>query len=176
MTTDAGALDFASVYRANLDYIWASLRRLGVAPADLEDVAHEVFLVVHRRLADYDRARPLRPWLFGIAYRVASEQRKKAARRATQELEDSLAASESSSPERQTVKRQAIELARKALDAIDEEARAVFVLADLDGVAVTDVAESLSIPVNTAYTRLRRARLAIANAVASSQSPTGGAP
>jgi RNA polymerase sigma-70 factor (ECF subfamily) len=166
VTDAAGALDFASVYRANLDYVWASLRRLGTPSSDLEDVAHEVFLVVHRKLVDYDRARPLRPWLFGIAYRVASEHRRKNARRAQQELEDELAASESSSsPEKQTVKRQAIELARKALDSVDEEARAVFVLAEFDGVAVTDVAETLSIPVNTAYTRLRRARLAIANAI-----------
>jgi RNA polymerase sigma-70 factor (ECF subfamily) len=159
-------IDFASVYRAHLDYVWSSLRRLGAPASDLEDIAHEVFLVVHRKLDEYDRARPLRPWLFGIAYRVASEHRRKNARRQAQALEDELAASESSSPERQTVKRQAIELARKALDAIDDEARAVFVLAELDGVAVTDVAESLSIPVNTAYTRLRRARLAIANAIA----------
>ncbi|MFN0250888.1 MAG: RNA polymerase sigma factor [Kofleriaceae bacterium] len=166
MTDAAGALDFATVYRANLDYVWASVRRLGIPSSDLEDVAHEVFLVVHRKLDQYDRARPLRPWLFGIAYRIASEHRRKNARRAQQELEDELAASESSSsPEKQTVKRQAIELAQKALDAIDEEARAVFVLAELDGVAVTDVAETLSIPVNTAYTRLRRARLAIANAI-----------
>lgn len=167
------AIDFASIYRAHLDYVWASLRRLGAPASDLEDIAHEVFLVVHRKLGEYDRTRPLRPWLFGIAYRVASEHRRKTARRAQEELEDSLAASESGSPERQTVKREAIALARKALDSIDEEARAVFVLAELDGVAVTDVAESLSIPVNTAYTRLRRARLAIANAI----NPTpGGSP
>ncbi|MGE0399314.1 MAG: RNA polymerase sigma factor [Kofleriaceae bacterium] len=163
--TGAPALDFASIYRAHLEYVWASLRRLGVPAADLEDVAHEVFLVVHRKLGDYDRARPLKPWLFGIAYRVASEHRRKNARRAAQELEDELAASESSSPERQTVKRQAIALAQRALDGLDEEARAVFVLAELDDVAVTDVAEALSIPVNTAYTRLRRARQAIKNAI-----------
>lgn len=168
----AAELDFASIYRAHLDYVWSSLRRLGVPASDLEDAAHEVFLVVHRKLGEYDRARPLRPWLFGIAYRVASEQRRKNARRHAQELEDQLVASESSSPEKQTVKRQAIELAQKALDAVDEEARAVFVLAELDGVAVTDVAETLSIPVNTAYTRLRRARLAIANAIGAAQ---GGA-
>ena len=172
MTDAALALDFAGVYRAHLEYVWASLRRLGAPASDLEDIAHEVFLVVHRRLADYDRERPMRPWLFGIAYRVASEHRRKNARRAQEELEDDLVASESSSPEKQTVKRQAIELARKALDAIDEEARAVFVLAELDGVAVTDVAETLSIPVNTAYTRLRRARLAIANAISATRGDT----
>lgn len=165
----ASEIDFAGVYRAHLDYVWASLRRLGVQPSDLEDVAHEVFLVVHRKLGEYDRARPLRPWLFGIAYRIASEHRRKVAKRAAQELEDELAASASGSPEHQAVKREAIALARKALDTLDEEARAVFVLAELDGVAVTDVAETLAIPVNTAYTRLRRARLAIANAISAPQ-------
>lgn len=164
--------DFAALYRQNLDYVWQSLRRLGVPSADLEDLAHEVFLVVHRRLADYDRARPLRPWLFGIAYRIASELRRKHARRgAATELPDAdVAAPSEVSPEKQTVKREAIALARKALDAVDDDARAVFILAELDGIAVTDVAASLEIPVNTAYTRLRRARLAVAAAL------TGGAP
>jgi RNA polymerase sigma-70 factor, ECF subfamily len=163
-----GEIDFSSVYRAHLEYVWSTLRRLGVRPGDLEDLAHEVFLVVHRKLGDFDQGRPIRPWLFGIAYRVASEHRRKVARRGEQAQgdDDQIAAGDSASPEQQTVQRQAIELARKALDAIDEEARVVFVLAELDGVAVTDVAETLSIPVNTAYTRLRRARLAVANAIA----------
>lgn len=157
-------LPFATVYREQLDYVWQSLRRLGVAPQDLEDVAHEVFLVVHRRLGDYDRTRPLRPWLFGIAYRVASEHRRRVQRRNEREEED-VAASSDVSPLKEVVKREAIALAQRALDAIDEEARVVFVLAELDGVAVTDVAASLEIPVNTAYTRLRRARLAVAGAL-----------
>lgn len=163
---------FATLYKQNLDYVWQSLRRLGVPSADLEDLAHEVFLVVHRRLADYDRSRPLRPWLFGISYRVASEQRRKHARRgAATELPDAdVAAPSEVSPLKQTVKREAIALARKALDAVDDDARAVFILAELDGIAVTDVAVSLDIPVNTAYTRLRRARQAVAAAL------TGGTP
>lgn len=164
------AVEFAAVYRDHLDYVWTSLRRLGVPARDLEDVAHEVFLVVHRRLVDYDRARPIKPWLFGIAFRVASEYRRRIARRS--ELADSgsrLPAAAETSPESQTVRREAVELARRALDAIDEEARVVFILAELDGVAVTEVAATLEIPVNTAYTRLRRARLAVASAI------TGGA-
>lgn len=162
----APEIDFASIYRAHLDYVWATLRRLGVRAADLEDLAHEVFLVVHRKLGEYDRARPLRPWLFGIAYRIASDHRKKLVRRGEHAHDEDIPASESqTSPLAHTVKREAIELARSALGALDEEARAVFVLAELDGVAVTDVAEALSIPVNTAYTRLRRARLAVASAL-----------
>jgi RNA polymerase sigma-70 factor (ECF subfamily) len=158
-------LDFASVYRDHLDYVWRTLRRFGVATSDLEDLAHEVFLVVHRRLADYDRSRPMRPWLFGIAYRVASDHRRKVARRGEQTEPTELSATTDTSPETHAVQRQAIELAHRALAAIDDEARAVFLLAELDGVAVTDVAVALEIPVNTAYTRLRRARLAVASAI-----------
>jgi RNA polymerase sigma-70 factor (ECF subfamily) len=162
----SGAVDFAAVYRDNLDYVWQSLRRLGVPAADLEDLAHEVFLVVHRKLAEYDTARPIKPWLFGIAFRVASDHRRKLTRRGEQadDAADARAAADAS-PEAQVVTRQAIELARRALAAVDDDARAVFILAELDGVAVTDVATSLEIPVNTAYTRLRRARLAVASAL-----------
>jgi RNA polymerase sigma-70 factor, ECF subfamily len=158
----------ADIYREHLDYVWQSLRRLGVPGADLEDVAHEVFVVVHRRLADYDRARPIRPWLFGIAYRVASEYRRKAVRR--EQPGSAEVAATDTSPEMRAVKNQAIALAQRALAELDDDPRAVFVLAELDGVPVTDVATTLEIPVNTAYTRLRRARLAVAEAL--TQSPS----
>ena len=168
-----GELDFAAVYRDHLEYVWRTLRRFGVAPKDLEDLAHEVFLVVHRRLADYDRARPMRPWLFGIAFRIASEHRRKVARRSEDADADELPAASDASPEQQAVQRQAIQLAHRALATLDDDARAVFLLAELDGFAVTEVAHSLEIPVNTAYTRLRRARLAVANAI--TQQDQGGA-
>ena len=163
-------MTLTDVYREHLDYVWQSLRRLGVAAADLEDLAHEVFVVVHRRLADYDPARPIRPWLFGIAYRVASEHRRRAARRELPASDDARAVATDTSPEMRAVKNQAIELAKRALAALDDDARAVFVLAELDGVPVTDVATTLEIPVNTAYTRLRRARIAVAEAL--TQSPS----
>src|SRR5688500_8164340 len=61
-----GAVTFEGVYRSEFAYVWQSLRRLGVAPSDLEDLAHDVFLKVHKALPTYDRARPLKPWLFGV--------------------------------------------------------------------------------------------------------------
>src|SRR6478735_165833 len=75
--TPVGADDCFQVYERELDYLLASLRRLGVPQRDVEDVVHEVFLVMHRRWEDYDRLRPVRPWLFGIAFRVAAAQRRK---------------------------------------------------------------------------------------------------
>src|ERR1043165_9137612 len=73
--------DFDDLYRAQFPYVWRTLRRLGVAPADIEDLVHDVFVVVHRRLDDYDRRRAVRPWLFGIAFRLASESRRRARNR-----------------------------------------------------------------------------------------------
>src|SRR6185503_12751947 len=73
----AGGEDCFQVYQRELDYLLGSLRRLGVPYRDIEDVVHEVFLVMLRRWQDYDRMRPVRPWLFGIAFRVASAERRK---------------------------------------------------------------------------------------------------
>ena len=68
---------FRQIYEAELGYVYTSLRRLGVKVRHLEDLTHDVFLVVHRKLDDYDSSRPLRPWLFGIAYRVALDHKRK---------------------------------------------------------------------------------------------------
>jgi RNA polymerase sigma-70 factor, ECF subfamily len=166
--------DFAALYRHHLDYVWHSVRRLGVDERDLEDVTHEVFMVVHRRLADYDRSRPLKPWLFGIAFRVASDYRRAAARRVEprDDLADEKADSGRHSPERLVERREAMSLVQRAIAALTPDDRAVFVAVDLDGGAVTIVAEELGIPLNTAYSRLRRARLAI---TAELGQPAGGA-
>ena len=71
------AITFEDIYAEQLDYVWHSLRRLGVDDRDREDVAHDVFVVVHRRLSSYDPACSLRAWLFGIAYRVVADHRRR---------------------------------------------------------------------------------------------------
>src|SRR5690349_3401515 len=63
------------IFHTEASYVLASLVRLGVARSDAEDLVNEVFMVVFRRIADYDPARPLRPWLFGIAMRIAMRYR-----------------------------------------------------------------------------------------------------
>jgi RNA polymerase sigma-70 factor, ECF subfamily len=161
----AGPIDFAAIYRANLDYVWHSLRRMGVHERDLEDVVHEVFLVVHRRLADYDRARPMKPWLFGIAFRVASDWRRSPARRIEPAEIAVTIVGDGPTPEDNALRAEAVAVVQRALAQVDDDARAVFVLAELDGVPVTEAAATLEIPVNTAYTRLRRARQIVTEAL-----------
>jgi DNA-directed RNA polymerase specialized sigma24 family protein len=64
-------------YQRELDYLMRTLRRLGVPPEDAEDLAHEVFLVLRRTWQRYDATRALKPFLFGIAFRVAASHRRK---------------------------------------------------------------------------------------------------
>ncbi len=145
------------VYQRELDYLLGSLRRLGVPYRDIEDVVHEVFLVMHRRWQDYDRRRPLRPWLFGIAFRVASTHRRKHTREVMSDsfdVEDSGAAR----PDDAAAAGETRQLLLAALARVPLERRAVLVMHDVDEVAMREVAGQLGIPLFTAYSRLRKAR------------------
>jgi RNA polymerase sigma-70 factor, ECF subfamily len=154
-----------AIFDDHFDYVWNTLRRLGVRDVDLEDLSHEVFLKVHSRLDDYDVARPMRPWLFGFAYRVAADHRRLARHR----LEVLGAPVEAVDPVRPPDERiEADEervLVNAALAQMTFERRAVLVLHDVEELPVPAIAEELGIPVNTAYSRLRLAREELAVAV-----------
>lgn len=146
-------------------YVWNTLRRLGAPASDLEDLTHDVFLQVHRHLGDYDPARPARPWLFGFAYRIASQERRRAHRRHETTFEPDLAAHQGAGPEENAVAEQRRQIVVLALQGIDLQRRAVFVLYELDGVPMSEIARILEIPPNTAYSRLRIGRDEFAAAV-----------
>ena len=139
---------------------------MGAPPADLEDLAHDVFVVVHRHLGDYDPTRPLRPWLFGIAVRVVSDHRRLG--RNSREVPGLTAESVDTAPsaEDQLETQEARGLLMRALSELDLEQRAVLVMHDLDELPVPEIATALSIPLNTAYSRLRLARAAVSARVA----------
>ena len=77
---DAGDLDFDAVYEEHFPFVWRSLRRLGVDGHSMDDATQDVFLVVHRRLGDFEGRSTVRTWLFGIARRIARDRRRAAAR------------------------------------------------------------------------------------------------
>lgn len=154
-------------------YVWNALRRLGVPPSDIEDLTHDVFLQVHRHLADYDPGRPVRPWLFGFVYRIASQHRRGARRRREAHFEPDLMRDEGRDPEEQAAAEEDRRLVIAALQAVDFQRRAVFVLCELDGVPIGEIATSLGIPANTAYSRLRVARAEFAAAVKRLQARRG---
>jgi RNA polymerase sigma-70 factor (ECF subfamily) len=160
-----GTVDFPSLYKQEFGYAWRTLRRLGVRESDLADVAHDLFIVVFRHLADYDPARPVRPWLFGIAFRVVSDYRR-SARFARETLGEAPEVVDRAPPaDEQISERQAREAVVQVLGALDLDRRAVLVMHDIDGHPVPEIAAALAIPVATAYSRLRLAREDLAAAI-----------
>jgi len=150
--------DFRTLFELEVGYVLQTLRRLGVARADAEDMAHEVFLAVLEQLDSYDPSRPLKPWLFGFAFRIASHYRRKA-RRVNHEVHtvDSVV-DRGDAPDALLERERKRHLVQAALDEIDLDRRAVFVLHDIDGFTGREVARTLAIPLGTVYSRLRLAR------------------
>jgi RNA polymerase sigma-70 factor (ECF subfamily) len=154
--------DFATLYEREFSYVWRTLQRLGIPWRDLEDAAHDVLVVAYRRRGDYDSARPLRPWLFGIALRVVYEYRRKA-RPADEPLLDRDGPPDlARGPEERVADGQGRRLVIDLLGKLDTDRRAVLILHDLDGEPMPRIAEALGLPLNTAYSRLRLARADLA--------------
>jgi RNA polymerase sigma-70 factor (ECF subfamily) len=155
-------LDFRKLFDAEVHYVWKTLRRLGVKPSDVEDVANVVWMTVHRRLDTYDRTRPVRPWLFGIAFRVALAEKRIARNRyevlAADDGHADTVPSEAPAPDEQLSARDAHRLVLAALQSIDVDRRAIFVMHDMDETPMNEISATLGVPINTAYSRLRLAR------------------
>jgi RNA polymerase sigma-70 factor (ECF subfamily) len=160
------------LYRAHVDYVWRTVRRLAGDAGEVEDLVHDTFIVLSRRWPDYDPTRPLRPYLFGIAYRVVLHARRR--RRRELPAADVELADGASSPLEQAEAAAARRLVLAALMALSLEERAVFVLHELEEESAPEVAAAIGIPVNTVYSRLRRARRKFARAATRLQRTGGG--
>lgn len=146
------------VYRAELSYVWSSLMRLGIRGPDLQDLTHDVFATAFRRWHSYDPSRPIRPWLFGIAYRLVLDFKRRLNHQREQLGAELDGVHGSADTEEALATRQGLELAMEIIRGLELERRAVFVMYELDGQPMAEIAEAMSIPVNTAYSRLRLAR------------------
>jgi RNA polymerase sigma-70 factor (ECF subfamily) len=169
--------DFEALYRAHFDFVWRILRRLGVRTAALDDAAQEVFLVVHRRLAEFQPDTSARAWLFAIAQRVASDQRRWVRRKGQKSvaLEDDLH-SQLRSPFEATVSREASDLVLDFLAEIDADRRDAFVLSELEQMSAPEIARAVDANVSTVYTRIASSRRAFAAFIARRCPDTGGEP
>jgi RNA polymerase sigma-70 factor (ECF subfamily) len=167
---------FEALFENEFDYVYASLRRMGIRDADLPDLTHDVFIAVHRHLPEFDVSRPARPWLFGIAFRVALGFKRRARQHyeVLADPETHVAADPSPHAQALLEQREAYQVLYDAIAQLDMDRRAVFVLHDIDGVPVPEVAATLEIPVNTAYSRLRLAREAVTAHVKRVQLQRGG--
>jgi RNA polymerase sigma factor (sigma-70 family) len=156
---------FDDVYRRQLGFVWRMLRYHGVPAAAIEDSVQEVFMVVHRRWADWDRSSSERSWLFGIARRVAARHHRGAFRH--ERRQQVVSAPRGPQPiDEQVADRQLLDTLERALAELDEPSRTVFVLAQIEGLAAPEIAELVGSKLNTVYWRLRVARLRIAEAMA----------
>lgn len=157
---------FEVVYDEWFDFVWRSARRLGVAESSVDDVVQEVFLVVHRRLPDFEGRSSVKTWLFAIVLRVVSDYRRTLRRKGgLSELPDEPIDDRSASPAAEAERAQAVRLLHQLLDELDDDKRTVFVLAELEQMSAPEISEIVGCPLNTVYSRLRAAREAFERAL-----------
>lgn len=152
---------FDAVYSEHFAFVWRSLRALGIPAASIDDAAQDVFVVVHDRLHTYDGRVPMRGWLFGISRNVVRRHHERNARVSPLQLVGEPAPLDEVLQWRETAA-----IAARFLDTLDDDHRAVFVLAQLEGNAAPEIAEMLGVKLNTVYSRLRTARARFAKAMA----------
>lgn len=169
---------FRALYEAHVDFVWRNLRRLGIPESDTPDKTQEVFVVAHRHFSQFeDRGHGPRAWLFQIVLRVASEARRHK-RRHPEDADGGVAQDRQSINPEQTgaiARREAMDQLDRALSTIDVGRRAVLVLHEVEEMTAPEIAESLGIPLNTVYSRLRVARVELEQSLRNSgEYPTVG--
>lgn len=152
--------EFDALYRAHVDFVWRSLRRLGVRDAALDDATQEVFLVVHRRFHEFRPGSSAKAWLFAIAQRTASDQRRWVRRKGNLlPLHDELPTT-AESPLEGAITREATDLVLEFLNQLDEPRRVAFMLSDLEQMTAPEIGAALNVNINTIYYRVASARKA----------------
>ncbi len=144
--------------QGNFQSMWRFARRLGVPECDVDDVVQEVIWIAARRLSDI-KIGSERAFIMATTYRVASDARRARARRS--EVPDEVLyelADDRARPDALTEQMRARELLDGVLAAMPLDLRAVFVLFELDGFTMAEIAESLALSTGTVASRLRRAR------------------
>jgi RNA polymerase sigma-70 factor (ECF subfamily) len=162
----APRFEFDDVYAGQVGFVWRVLRGMGVSDGLVEDAVQDVFVVVHRRLPDFDGRFSIKTWLFAIAFRVACDYRRKVKRSAGDEMVDESLHDTAPSPADYAERGEALRLAEELLGELDDNKRAVLVLSEVEGMTAPEVAVVVGAPLNTVYTWLRRARAQMSEAVA----------
>jgi RNA polymerase sigma-70 factor (ECF subfamily) len=169
------AVQFKELFHAHTDFVWRVLHRHGVPAREMEDACQEVFLVVFRRLPEFEGRSSIRTWIYGIAVRVALALRRRAFMR--RELLTSEADSEAPAEVVDLYARQEAQLIiHAALSDLSPPKREVFVLYELEGMTIAETAAALGVPENTALYRLHAARRSVATSIRRDQRASMGRP
>ncbi len=161
---------FPDLFRTHAPFAWRCLRRLGVAASDADDVCQEVFMIVYRKLGEYDGRASLRAWIYGICVKKASDHRRLARNKREQigaELPEP--PHPGAGPEAHADSRRALAKLDLVLDDLNDDQRAAFVLYEVEGLSLQEVAESCGAPLQTIYSRLQTARRAVEAALATTR-------
>ncbi len=159
-------LDFDAIYSEYFAFAWRTARRMGIPASGAEDVVQNAFLILHRRLGDYDGHTPVRAWLLGIISRVVAEARRTYRRKDARCVqcdpgrEGADAASPGATPLEKSEQTEALRLVMALLEELEDDKREVLVLAQFEELTVPEIARCLGLNVNTVYARLRAARQA----------------
>lgn len=154
---------FEQVYDELFPFVWRVARRLGTAESALDDVCQETFLVVHRRLSEFEQRSSLKTWVYGILHHVVqghkrTQARKSPGHRADAAIDLESLAGTARGPDEAASDAQSTRIAHAMLAQLDDDKRSVFVLVELEGLSVPEVADATGLNVNTIYARLRAAR------------------
>jgi RNA polymerase sigma-70 factor (ECF subfamily) len=156
---------FREIYDEYFDFVYRCARRMGVYDKALDDAVQDVFVVVHRRLGDFEGRSSIKTWLYGITRRVAKDHRRRADRKEKGLVPAENLTSMEGDPREQAARAEAIATLREILDTLDAPKREVFVLAEMEQMTAPEIAEALAVNLNTVYSRLRAARAAFEKGV-----------
>lgn len=163
----APPLDFDALYDEHFAFVWRTARRLGVPEPAANDVVQDVFLVVHRRLGDYDGSTPAKRWLLGIVTRVVADHRRrywrKDSRCIAHEVDrdgNETLPSLRPTPHEEAEQAEALELVTSLLNELDPDKRELLVLSEFEEMSAPEIAALLDLNLDTVYARLRAARRA----------------
>jgi len=152
---------FRALYDEHVDFVWRNLRRMGISAAEVDDRTQEVFVVAHRRWDTFeDHGHGPRAWLFQIVLRVVADARRHR-RRHPEDADGGFAESRRSEPPAQLeemARKEALQQLDRALATIDIGRRAVLVLHEIEEMTAPEIAKTMSLPLNTVYSRLRVGR------------------
>jgi RNA polymerase sigma-70 factor (ECF subfamily) len=153
-------MNFRGIYDEHFPFVWRSLRRLGVFESDLPDAVQDVFLVVHRRLPEFEGRSKMSTWIFGICFRIASDRRKAGRMVKLTNGDEQLldTPDERVDVAAEAERRQGLAKLEAMLDEMPLDQRAVFTLFELECMTGEDIALTLEVPLGTVYSRLRLAR------------------
>ena len=173
----AGSLpeNLAQIYDAHFDFVWRSARRLGVSETSADDVTQDVFMIVHRRIANYDGRAPMQAWIFGILVRVVHDHRRsfrhKGARNVPfeQDVARHVGVAPGPTPIEQAERAEHVRLLDKLLGELDEDKRTLLILSELEEWTLREIAEYFGSNTNTIHSRLRAAKRAFEQAYVRAQ-------